>query len=149
MIFENWPYVHKYWNPCFFCRRKSHSCTIQRHQAFETRWPGLLLQATFSDTVKPWGCISWPVWPLRGINMAAWGAKLIFMVDLVSPVSCANLGHLLMAQHCHLCLSACFSLPWLPTPPPPTPYRLNQWYYSHRSHWKNLKNQGHSNSWWS
>ena len=24
-----------------------HSCTIQRHQALETRWPGLLLQAAF------------------------------------------------------------------------------------------------------
>ena len=31
----------------------------------------------FSDAVKPRGCISWPVWPLRGINKAAWGAKLI------------------------------------------------------------------------
>ena len=29
------------------------------------------------DAVKPRGCISWPVWPLRGINKTARGAKLI------------------------------------------------------------------------
>ena len=49
--------------------------------------------------------VSWPMWPLRGINKAAWGAKLILTVDLAFPVSCASLGHLLMAQHCHLCMS--------------------------------------------
>ena len=69
----------------------------------------------FSDTVKPRGCISWPMWPLRGINTTAWGTKLILTADLASPVSCASLGHLLMAQHCHLCLSVCFSPPTAPT----------------------------------
>ena len=44
-ILENRPCCHKYWNPFFACRWKSHSCTIQRHQALESRWPGLLLQA--------------------------------------------------------------------------------------------------------
>ena len=29
----------------------------------------------FSDAVKPRGCLSWPLWPLRGINKTAWGAK--------------------------------------------------------------------------
>ena len=110
----------------FSCRRKSHSCTIQRHQALETRWPGLLFQADFSDAVKPQGCISWPVWPLRGINMTAWSAKLILTAGLAYPVSCASLGHLLMAHHCHLCLNVCFNLPTAPHPPPsPTSYRLN------------------------
>ena len=47
----------------------------------------------------------------------AWGAKLILTAGLAYPVSCASLGHLLMAQHYHLWLSVCFSLP--------TPYRLN------------------------
>ena len=92
----------------------------------------------FSDAVKPRGCISWPVWPLRGINKTAWGAKLILTAGLAYPVSCAILGHLLRAQHCHLRLSVCFSPPLashpphLPPPPsrPPTPYRLNPWYYS-------------------
>ena len=79
----------------------------------------------FSDTVKPRGCISWPMWPLRGINKTAWGAKRILTAGLAYPVSCASLGHLLMAQHCHLCLSACFSPPSASHPPPPTPYRLN------------------------
>ena len=109
----------------------SHSCTIQRYQALKTRWPGLLLQAAFSDVVKPRGCISWPVWPLRGINKIAWGAKLIFTADLPYPVSCASL---LMAQRSRLCLNVWFNLPTAPQPPPPltlppshppTPYRLN------------------------
>ena len=69
----------------------------------------------------------------KDINKTAWGAKLILTAGLAYPVSCASLGHLLMAQHCHLCLGVCFSpplashLPRLPPPPshPPTPYRLN------------------------
>ena len=112
---------------------KSHSCTIQRHQALKTRWPGLLLQAVFSDTVKSRGYISWHVRPLRGINKTAWGAKLILTADLASPVSCVSQGHLPMEQHCHLCLSACFTPPTASHSPPsfpPTPYRLNHRYYS-------------------
>ena len=123
----------------FACRQNFHSCTIQRHQALETRWPGLLFQV---DAVKPRGCISWPVWPLRGINKTASGAKLILTADLAYPVSCASLGHLLMAQHCHLCLNICFSPPTASHQP--TPYRLNLRYYSHLK--KYLKNQRHSNS---
>ena len=85
----------------------------------------------FSDDAKPRGCISWPVRPLRGINKTAWGAKLILTADLVYQVSCARLGHPLMAQHGHLCLNVCFSPPTAPhPPPPPTPYRLNPRYYS-------------------
>ena len=63
----------------------------------------------FSNAVKPLGCISWPVCPLRGINKTAFGAKLILMAHLAYPVNCASLSHLLMAKHCHLCLNACFS----------------------------------------
>ena len=73
----------------------------------------------FSDTVNPQGCISWPVWPLRGINKTVWCAKLILTADLASPVSCASLAHLLMGQHCHWGLSACFSPPTAPHPPQP------------------------------
>jgi len=103
--------TNNYWNPFFTCRWKSHLCTIQRHQALDTRWPSLLLQVVFCNTVKPWGCISWPVWPLRGINKIACCAKLILTADLAYPVSCASLGHLRMAQHCHLSLNICFSPP--------------------------------------
>ena len=94
----------------------------------------------FSDDAKPRGCILWPVRPLRGINKTAWGAKLILTADLVYQVSCAQLGHPMMAQHGHLCLNVCFSPPTAPHPPPPptpppshppTPYRLNPRYYSH------------------
>ena len=48
------------------------------------------------------------------------------MADLAYPVSYASLGHLLMAQHCHLSLNVFFSPPTvphpplLPTQPPPT-----------------------------
>ena len=42
------------------------------------------------------------------------------MADLAYPVSSTNLGHLLMAQHCTLCLNACFSPPTAPQPPPST-----------------------------
>ena len=79
----------------------------------------------FSDPLKPRGCISWTVWPLRCINKTAWGAKLILMADLAYPMSCASLGHLLMAEHCQLCLNVYFSLPTAPHLPPP-PFRLNQ-----------------------
>ena len=109
----------------------AHSCTIQRHHALETGWPGLLLQVAFCDTVKPRGCISWPVWPLRSINKTALSVKLILTADLVYHSGCASLGHLLMAHHCHLCLNVYFSPlygsqpthphhPLLPTHPPPT-----------------------------
>ena len=60
----------------------------------------------FSDAVKSQWCISWPVWSLRGINKTAMGAKLILAADLVYPVNCVSLGHLLMAQHYHLCFTA-------------------------------------------
>ena len=118
-----------------------HSCTIQRHHTLETRWPGVFFQVAFWDAVKPRECISWPVWPLRGINKTAWGAKLILMAHLVCHSSCASLGHLLMAQHCHFWLNVCFSPPTAPHPPPPptpppshlpTPYRLNPRYYRRR-----------------
>ena len=46
-----------------------------------------------------------PYVALRGINKTAWGAKLILTADLVYQVSRASLGHLLKAQHCHLCLN--------------------------------------------
>ena len=122
-----------------------HSCTIQRNHALETRWPGLLLQAAFCKDVKSRGCISWPVWPQRGINKTTWGAKPILTADLVYHLSCASLSHLLMAQHCHFCLNVCFSPPMAfhPPPPPshlPTHYRLNPCYYKHQKNY--LKNLG-------
>ena len=81
----------------------------------------------FCDAVKPQGCISWPVWPLRGINKTAWGAKLILTAGLVHHSSCASLGHLLTAQHCHFCLGVALARLRLPTrphrPPHPPPTR--------------------------
>ena len=71
----------------------------------------------FSDTVKPRGYLSWPLWSLRGINKTAWGAKLILTSDLAYPLSCAGLGHLLMVKHCPLSLNAYFTHLRLPTRP--------------------------------
>ena len=92
----------------------------------------------FSDTVKPRGCLSWPLWLLWGINKTTWAAKLVLTAGLAYPVSCAGLGHLLMANLCLLSLNVCFTPPTAPHPPPlptsppshpPTPYRLNLCYY--------------------
>ena len=74
----------------------------------------------FCNDVKSRGCISWPVWLLRGINKTAWGPKPILMADLVYHLSCVSLGHLLMAQHCHFCLNVCFS-PSMALHLPPSP----------------------------
>ena len=97
----------------------------------------------FSNDVKPQGCISWPVWPLRGINKTALGAKLILMADSVYQVSCARLGHPLMAQHCHFCLNVCFNLPTAPHPPPIDSIRVITVIQKNC-----LKNQGCSNGLW-
>ena len=70
---------------------------VQRYQAFDYRWSGLLLQMAFSVAVKlskPRGCISWSVWPLKGINKNTWDTKLFLMASLAYPVSCACVGHL-------------------------------------------------------
>ena len=66
----------------------------------------------FSNAVKPRGCLSWPLWPLRGINKTAWGAKLILTAGLA----------LLMAKHCPLSLNVALPRLRLPTRPhhPPT-----------------------------
>ena len=55
----------------------------------------------FSDAVNHEGAFH----GLCGINKTAWSAKLILMAGLAYPVGCASLGHLLMAQYYHLCLS--------------------------------------------
>ena len=73
----------------------------------------------FSDAAKPQGCLSWPLWPLRGINKTAWDVKLIQTAGLAYPVSCAGLNHLLMAKHCPLSLNVCFTPPTALTHPPP------------------------------
>ena len=96
-----------------------HSCTIQRHLRLDGQV--CFCRQLFCDAVKPQGCISWPVWPLKGINKTAWGPKLVLTADLVYHSSCASLGHLLMAQHCHFCLNVCFSPPTAPHPPPTRP----------------------------
>ena len=76
----------------------------------------------FYDTVKPQGCLSWPLWPLRGINKTAWGAKLILTAGLAYPVSCASLGHLLMAFGFECLLYPAYgSPPALTTHPTPMP----------------------------
>ena len=40
------------------------------------------------------------VTPRGIINNTAWDAKLIVTANLAFPVSCASMGHLLIAQHC-------------------------------------------------
>ena len=102
----------------------------------------------FSDDAKPQGCISWPVWPLRGINKTAWGAKLILTADWVYQVSCARLSHPLMAQHCHFCLNVCFRPPTAPHPPPTCPPPIDSIRVITAIQKNCLKNQGRSNGLW-
>ena len=96
----------------------SHTHVLSKHLGLDSQV--CFCRRLFSDTAKPRECISRPVWPLRNINKTAWGAKLILTAYLVYQVSCncARLGHLLMVQHCHLCLNVCYSPPMAPHPPP-------------------------------
>ena len=128
-ILENRLCGHKYWNP-FLAVDKCYSHALSR-DTMHLRLDGQVCfyRRLFCDAVKPRGYISWPVWPLRGIKKTAWGAKLILTADLIHHSSCASLGLLLMARHCHLYLNVYFSPPMAPhLPPPPTPYRLNPCY---------------------
>ena len=76
----------------------------------------------FFDAVKPRGCFSWPLWPLRGINKTAWAAKLVLTAGLAYPVSCAGLpGSLTDGKPRPLSLNVCFTPPTAPHPPPPPP----------------------------
>ena len=61
-------------------------------------------------------------------------------LGLAYPVSCAGLGHLLMAKHCPLSLNVCFTPPTAPHPSPPPPID------SIRVITEVEKNQGHTNS---
>ena len=75
-------------------------------QAFDYRWPGLLLRMAFSSAVKPKGCTSWPMWFLKGIDWtstrSAWGAKLLLTAVLAYSLS----------------IYGYFNLPWVPPTPP-------------------------------
>ena len=118
-------WAHNYTEIHFLPVDESHTHALSRDtkhlrlggQVYFFRW-------LFSDALKPRGCISWPVWLLRGINKTAWGPKLILTAGLAYLVSCAILGHLLMAQYCHFCLSICSSPPSASHPPPPPPTAL-------------------------
>ena len=127
---------------------ESHTHALPR----DTKYLGLDGQVCFcrrliSDDAKPRGCISWPVRPLRGINKTAWGAKLILTAGLVYQVSCAQLGHPLIAQHCHLCLNVCFGPPAAPHPPThPPPIDSIRVITAVQKNC--LKNQRRSNSLW-
>ena len=103
----------------------------------------------FSDAVKPRGCLSWPLWPLMGIDKTAWGAKLILTAGLAYPVSCAGLGHLLMEKHCPLSLNFALprlQLPTYPHPPPTHPPPIDSICVITEVEKHHLKNQGHTNS---
>ena len=65
----------------------------------------------------------------------------------IYPVSCAGLGHLLMAKHCPLSLNVCFTPPTAPhLPPPPTPPPIDSICVITEVEKNHLKNQGHANS---
>ena len=113
-ILENQPYGHK---SIFSPVDESYTNALSRdtiHLRLDNQV--CFYRQLFYDTVKPPGRISCPVWPLRGINRTTDS-------DGRHGLPCELcLGHLLMAQHCHMYLNVCFSLPTAPhLPPLPTP----------------------------
>ena len=135
-VWENRSYRHNNWYPFFACTWKLHSCTTQKHQVLDHRWPGLLLQTAFYRC-----CQTTRVhfMALEGINRTAWGTRLLLTAVLASLVDSTSLCPILRAQHCCLSPNSCFGPPLASHPPlspppscPPTPYRLNPRYYRHR-----------------
>ena len=70
-----------------YCLDKSHTHALSKGTK-HLRLDGKVCfyRRLFSDAFKSRGHISWPVWPLRGINKNAWGVKLIQTSDLASPI---------------------------------------------------------------
>ena len=127
-----------------------HPCTIQKHQALDDRWPGLLLQTAFyrcCETTRVHFMV------LRGINRTAWGTRLLLTPVLASFVDCVSLCHTLKAQHCSLSLNGCFNPPSASHPPPPFPHPpparpppINSIRDITGTEINHLKNQQHSSS---
>ena len=132
---ENRSYVHINWIPLFACTWKLHSCTIQKHQELDNRWPGLLSQM---DAVKPRGCISRPWGALIGLHevpSCSWRQSwpTLWIVPVLVPYWMhSTAAWVQMVALAHLRFP---TRPRLPPSRPPTPYRLNPWYYRH---WQNL-----------
>ena len=133
---ENWSYVHINCIPLFACTWKLHSCTIQKHQVLDDRWPGQLSQTAFYRGCK---ATRMHFSALRGINRTAWDTKLLLSAVLaplwIVPVLVPYWGHSTAAW----IQMVAFGFPPSPASPQPprlpTLYRLNPWYYWQ---WKNL-----------
>ena len=108
------------WNLLFFCMWKLHSCTIKKHQVLDHRWPNLVLQKAFSDSVEPEG---WSFWP--------WVALIGLYGVPNCSLDCISLCQLLNAKYCCLSSNGCFSLSsasylFLPPPTPAHPNLYTQ-----------------------
>ena len=77
-----------------------HSYTVQRHPIDSQV---CFFRLLFANPVKPLWYIIGPVEPLQSTNQNWWGAKLLPMSVLISPVDCVYLCHLLRTQHHYLC----------------------------------------------
>ena len=76
----------------------------------------------FSDAVKPRGCLSWPPWPLRGINNTAWAAKLGSDGRPGLPCELCRSGSLIITDGKPLPFEfECLLYPAYGSPPAPTP----------------------------
>ena len=114
----NRSYLYINWITFFVCTWKLHSCTTQKHQVLDDRWPGLLSQTTFYRCCET---KRMHFSALRGINKTAWGNRLLLTAVLAHPVDCTSSGPILKAQHCCLSLNGCFSPPSASHPPLPPP----------------------------
>ena len=118
-VWENRSYPHINWYPLFACTWKLHSCTTQKHQVLDHRWPGLLLQTAFYRccwTTRMHFSV------LSGINRTQWGTRLLLTAAMAHLVDCTSAGPILRAQHCCLSPNGCFSPPSASHPPPPPPH---------------------------
>ena len=118
---ENLSYVHINCILLFVCTWKLHSCTTQKYQVLEDRWPGLLSQTAYYWCYKT---TRMHFSALRGITRAAWGTRMLLTAVLANPVDCTSSGLILRAQHCCLSPNGCFSPPSASYPPPPPPNPL-------------------------
>ena len=121
---ENRSYVHINCIPLFVCTWKLHSCTMQKHQVLDDRWPGLLSQTAFYQCYKT---TRMHFSALKGINRTAWGTKLLLSAVLaplwIVPVLVLYWGHS-TAAWVQMDALARLRLPTLPTTPLPPAHPL-------------------------
>ena len=82
---ENRSYLHINWIPLFVSTWKLHSCTTQKHQELDDRWPSLLSQTAFYRCCKT---TRMHFSALRDINRTSWGTSCRLLLTAVLAHPC-------------------------------------------------------------